>query len=153
MAGPRTRYGVHNVRAECIGRRAAALCGEWWCCKNLGGTFFSFDRWRSKSAAFVVVCHNNGQESKHNGRCGWRYICDFELCARALRLMHASANASNVLLVTVMGRRKMMKIEKIVKKKFGYRVALPHSRFGSRFSRLTAVSPSLLAPHTSDARP
>lgn len=43
-----------------------------------------------------------------------------------MRLMHASANASNVLLVTVMGRRKMMKIEKIVKKKFGYRVALPH---------------------------
>ena len=106
MAGPRTRRGVHNVRAERAGRRAAALCGEQWCCKNLGGTFFSFDRWRSKSAAFVVVWHNNDRESKHNVRCGCGYICDVELCARALQLMHASANASYVLVVTVMEGEK-----------------------------------------------
>ena len=74
--------------------------------KNLGGTFFSFDRWRSKSAAFVVVWHNNDRESKHNVRCGCRYICDAELCARALQLMHASSNAGNVLVVTVMEGEK-----------------------------------------------
>ena len=74
--------------------------------KNLGGTFFSFDRWRSKSAAFVVVWHNNYRESKHNVRCGCIYICDAELCARALQLMHASLNAGNVLVVTAMEGEK-----------------------------------------------
>ena len=40
-------------------------------------------------------------------------------------MMHASANASYILVVTGHGRRKMMKIEKIEKKKFGSRVARP----------------------------
>ena len=74
--------------------------------KHLGGTFFPFDRWCSKSAVFVVVWHNNDRESKHNVRCGCGYICDVELCARALQLMHASANASYVLVVTVMEGEK-----------------------------------------------
>ena len=59
-----------------------------------------------KHVAFVVVWHNNDQESKRNVRCGRRYICDAELCARALQLMHASSNAGNVLLVTVMEGEK-----------------------------------------------
>ena len=80
-----------------------------------------------KSVAFVVVWHNNDRESKRNVRCGRRYICDAELCARALQLMHASANASYILFVTGLGRRKMMKIEKIEKTKFGSRVARPHT--------------------------
>ena len=109
------------MREERAGRRAAESSGVE---KNLGGTFFSFDRWRSKSAAFVVVWHNNDRESKHNVRCGCRYICDAELCARALQLMHASSNAGNVLVVTVMGRRKMMKS---MKKKFRSRLTRPHS--------------------------
>ena len=59
-----------------------------------------------QSAAFVVVWHNNDRESKHNVQCGCGYICVVALGARALKLMHASANAGNVLVVTVMEGEK-----------------------------------------------
>ena len=59
-----------------------------------------------------VSMHRRLQEF---GPCFWavtagcRYRCDAELCARALQVMRASANADNVLVVTVMEGKMMMK--------------------------------------------
>ena len=79
--------------------KVTVLKKSWW-------HIFFLRSMAAKSVAFVVVWHNNDHDSKRNVRCGRRYICDAELCARALQLMHASANASYVMVVTVMEGEK-----------------------------------------------
>ena len=79
--------------------KVTVLKKSWW------HIFFLWSM-APKSVAFVVVWHNNDRVSKHNVRCGCRYVCDAELCARALQLMRASANAGNILVVTVMEGEK-----------------------------------------------